>query len=200
MTERELMLTGIGGQGVQLAGQVLARASTLEGRHVTYFGVYSGVMRGGNTDATVVVSDVPIESPPVVSRTWSAIAMHHEFWEPLRPRLRDDAVVLLNTTVFDADPALGSGHRRVDVPATERAGELGNLMLASMVIVGAYVALTGLVGIDATVEGMREAIPPYRSQHVPANEEALRAGYEMVEVDAAPAWSSAPLAAGSDGR
>ena len=62
MTERELLITGIGGQGVQLAAQVVARAATLEGREVMFFGVYGGMMRGGNTDSTVVVADAPITS------------------------------------------------------------------------------------------------------------------------------------------
>ena len=66
--ERELLITGIGGQGVQLAAQVLARAATLEGREVMYLGLYGGMMRGGNTDSTVVVADAPIIAPPVVSR------------------------------------------------------------------------------------------------------------------------------------
>lgn len=174
--ERELMLTGIGGQGVQLAGQVLARAATLEGKHVTYFGVYGGVMRGGNTDATVVVSDEPIEAPPIVSRTWSAVAMHHEFWEPLRPKVRPDGVVFLNSTVFEGDHGLPGSVQVVEVPATERAAELGNLMVASMVMVGAYAAATGLVSVDACVEAMKASIPPYRAQHVPVNEAAIRAG------------------------
>ncbi len=101
--ERELMLTGIGGQGVQLAAQVLARAATLEGRNVMFFGVYGGTMRGGNTDSTVVVSDGEIVSPPIISRTWSAIVMHHEFWAPLRAKLRPNAVVLLNSTLFEGE-------------------------------------------------------------------------------------------------
>ena len=58
--EREVLITGIGGQGVQLAAQVLARAATLEGREVMYLGLYGGMMRGGNTDSTVVVGDGPI--------------------------------------------------------------------------------------------------------------------------------------------
>ena len=56
--ERELLITGMGGQGVQLAAQVIARGATLEGRHVMLFGVYGGAMRGMNTDGTVVVGDV----------------------------------------------------------------------------------------------------------------------------------------------
>ena len=184
MTERELMLTGIGGQGVQLAGQVIARAATLEGKHVTYFGVYGGVMRGGNTDATVVISDEPIEAPPIVSSTWSAIAMHHEFWEPLRPKVRSGGLVLVNSTVFEGGLGLGSDVRVVEVPATERAGALGNLMVASMVMVGAFAAETGLVSADACIEAMKASIPPYRSQHVPVNEDAIRAGTELVRAGA----------------
>ena len=55
--ERELVLTGIGGQGVQLAAQVLATAAVLEDRRVMLFGVYGGTMRGGSSDSTVVVAD-----------------------------------------------------------------------------------------------------------------------------------------------
>jgi S-adenosyl methyltransferase/Pyruvate ferredoxin/flavodoxin oxidoreductase len=44
--ERELLMTGIGGQGVQLAGQLLARAAVSTGRQVLMFGSYGGMMRG----------------------------------------------------------------------------------------------------------------------------------------------------------
>ena len=81
--EREVLITGIGGQGVQLAAQVLARAATLEDREVVFLGLYGGMMRGGNTDSTVVIGDGPITSPPVVSRAWSAIAMHDDYREPV---------------------------------------------------------------------------------------------------------------------
>src|SRR5437899_11868378 len=101
MTERELLVTGIGGQGVQLAAQVIARGAAIDGRNVMLFGVYSGVMRGGNSDATVVVADGPVEAPPIVSRAWSAIALHPRYWEPLAPRLVDGAVVVLNSSLFD---------------------------------------------------------------------------------------------------
>ena len=80
--EREVLVSGVGGQGVQLAAQTLARAAALEGREVTLFGVYGGSMRGGNTDSTVVIGDTPIEAPPIVSHAWSAIVMSLQFWQP----------------------------------------------------------------------------------------------------------------------
>lgn len=187
--EREVLLTGIGGQGVQLAAQVLARGATVERRHVLLFGVYGGAMRGMNTDGTVVVGDGPLQSPPLVSHAWAAIAMHDRYWAPVEPKVRDGGLVLVNDATFET--ALGDRYRVVRVPASEIAAELGNDLGASMVMVGAFAGLTGLVGIDAAVEGMRQSIPSYRTQHVAANEVALRAGFDRVESMSAPAWEEA---------
>jgi Pyruvate/2-oxoacid:ferredoxin oxidoreductase gamma subunit len=186
MTERELLLTGIGGQGVQLAAQVIARAAVLEGRNVMLFGIYGGVMRGGNSDATVVVADGPVQAPPIVSHAWSALALHPRYWEPLRARLVPDAVVVVNSSLFDEPIDLPTV---AEVPATEVATEqLGNPMAVSMVATGAYVALTGLVGLDSAVAAMEESLPAYRRQHAEANAQALRVGAALVDPLAAPAW------------
>jgi 2-oxoglutarate ferredoxin oxidoreductase subunit gamma len=190
--ERELVLTGIGGQGVQLAAQVIARAATLEGRHVMLFGVYGGAMRGMNTDATVVVGDEPLRAPPLVSRTWSAVAMHDKFWAPVAGKVRPGGLILVNDTTFEV-PLDDREFRVVRFPASEIADELGSSMAAAMVMTGAYVGLTGLVGLDATVAGMREAVPPYRTQHVDANEAAIRAGYKRFELRF-PAWAAEAVA------
>ena len=55
-------------------------------------------------------------------------------------------------------------------------------------MVGAHSALTGLVALDAAIEGMKESIPSYRRQHIEANERALRAGYDAVTPGLYPAW------------
>jgi Pyruvate/2-oxoacid:ferredoxin oxidoreductase gamma subunit len=172
---------------VQLGAQVVARAATREGREVMFFGIYGGMMRGGNTDSTVVVADAPITAPPVVARSWSAIALHDEFWAPLEPKLRPGGLVLVNDSTFTHE--IAAPVTVVRLPATELAADVGNPMGGTMVMVGAYSALTGLVSLDALVAGMVDSVPAYRRQHVAANERALRAGY-----DAAPAGSGAPRA------
>jgi Pyruvate/2-oxoacid:ferredoxin oxidoreductase gamma subunit len=185
--EREVLLTGIGGQGVQLAAQVLARAAAVEGRQVMLFGVYSGMMRGGNSDSTLVVADREVQAPPLISHAWSTIVMHHKFWEPMVAKLRPNAVIVVNSSLFEGDVDRGA-HRVYDVPVTDMAADLGNSMMASMVMVGAYAAITGLVGLEGALGGMRESIPPYRRQHVESNERAIRAGWDAVDRLAAPAW------------
>src|SRR3954470_20227082 len=184
--ERELLITGIGGQGVQLAAQVLARAATLEGREVMFLGIYGGMMRGGNTDSTVVIADVPIAAPPVVSRAWSAIAMHDDYWEPLEAKLRPGGLVLVNDATFTSSVRADVTVQRV--PATTVATDLGNAMGGSMVMLGAFVGTTAIVGLDALVAAMRTSIPSYRTQHIEANERALRAGAELLPANEFPAW------------
>ena len=185
--ERELLLTGIGGQGIQLAAQVLARAAIAEGREVQMFGSYGGMMRGGNTEATVVMADGAIESPPTVADTWSAIFMHHDFSEPTRAKLRRGSLVLVNTTVFEGTFDTDE-YQVVEVAATDLAVDLGNILTASMVMLGAYVAATDIVTLDAVDAAIAASLPAYRSQHVARNVAAVRAGFDVAPRAIVPAW------------
>ena len=192
--ERELLMTGIGGQGIQLAATVIARAAMAEGREVQVFGSYGGMMRGGNTDAAVVIADSAIEAPPTVAQAWSAILMHPAHAaQPLR-MIRPGGFCLVNVTVFgevDEQP----GRRTIALPATQVALELGNVVAASMVMVGAYAAATGVVELTSLAGAARESLPSYRTAHIELNERALRAGFDAVACVVEPAWTAtAPVA------
>lgn len=180
------MLTGTGGQGVQLGGQILARAATLEGREVMTLGTYGGTMRGGSTEVSILVADASIESPPIVPRVDSALVMHHAFWQSVARKLRGDSLVVVNSTVFEGD---AEGARLFEVPATKLAADLGNPMGASLVLIAAYANLTGLVALESLVDAMRQSVPAYRQQHVEANERTLREGFAALPENAVPAWS-----------
>ena len=80
-------------------------------------------------------------------------------------------------------------YRVFDLPASQRAAELGNPLTASMWMTGAYAGITGLVGLEAAIEAMQASLPPYRRQHIEANATALRAGFEAIEGQSAPAWT-----------
>ena len=198
--EREVIATGIGGQGIQLAAEVLARAATAEGREVLMFGSYGGMMRGGNTDANLVFADVPISAPPVPPLAWAALLMHHEHAAPVIAKLRRDGVVFVNVSVFNgsgvvADLDVGSAST-VEVPATDLAVGVGNIITASLVMVGALAAATGLVGLDSLGIAMEMSLPSYRQQHVGLNQRALSAGFESVPRGSHPAWTTAHEAVG----
>jgi Pyruvate/2-oxoacid:ferredoxin oxidoreductase gamma subunit len=192
--EREILFTGIGGQGIQLAAQVLARAAVASGLEAMLFGSYGGTMRGGPTDSTLVVADAPVCAPPIVSRAWSAIAMHPAGWEAVAAKLGSDAVVVRNAALFEGTKA-PEGWRVFPVDATPLASAQGSSLAAAMVLVGAYVSATELVSFASLAAGLEASLPARRSQHRETNERALRAGYDAVPRGAAPAWPKGERAA-----
>jgi Pyruvate/2-oxoacid:ferredoxin oxidoreductase gamma subunit len=186
--EREILLTGIGGQGIQLASKTLATAAIREGLEVMVLGTYGGTMRGGNTDSSMVLGTGPLLSPPVIDQAWAALVMHHHGWPQVRDRLRPGSVVVIDSSVFRGE--LGQHSARVlEVRATALATEQGKPQAASMIALGAFVAATGLVELASLLEAATEVLPPYRAQHARANAEAMRFGYESVSAPLTRAWA-----------
>jgi 2-oxoglutarate ferredoxin oxidoreductase subunit gamma len=185
--ERQVLLTGIGGQGVQLAAQVLAGAALSEGRDVQLFGSYGGMMRGGSTDATLVVADDRVESPPTVGSAWAAVVLHHEYATPTLRRVRDGGIVLVNTTVVEG--ALEDANLTVvEVPASDLALDAGNVLAAAMVMLGALSTSTRVVSLDALRIAARSSVPAYRTQHRELNERALEIGAGAISGLVDEAW------------
>jgi Pyruvate/2-oxoacid:ferredoxin oxidoreductase gamma subunit len=188
--EREILLTGIGGQGIQLASQVLAEAALAEGRDVQLFGAYGGMMRGGSTEATVVVADDAIEAPPTVGSAWAGLVMHHDYAASTLERVRAGGLVLLNSSVWEG-PLDRARFQVVDAPATDLAVDAGNVLAAGMVMLGALVGATRAVSLGSLVDALARCIPPYRRQHVDVSTRAIELGADYVQEVVAEAWPSA---------
>jgi Pyruvate/2-oxoacid:ferredoxin oxidoreductase gamma subunit len=188
------MLTGIGGQGIQLCAKTLAGAGVAEGRDAMFLGHYGSSMRGGQTDASVVVGDPPLKALPILPSAWSAFVMSPDYWPETRDRIRADGVIVANEDLVEHVDRPDC--QVFGVPANTIASKLGAPMSAGYVLLGAYAGITELVGIEALVETMRQLVPAYRTQHLVANEAALRGGYDVAPRSAAPAWT-APATASS---
>lgn len=206
--ERELLMTGVGGQGIQLAARLLAHSLTAAGRSVQLFGSFGGMMRGGSTDATLVAADTAVQCPPTVSLAWSAIVMHDAYADGVVARLRPGGWLLVNSTVCGKPWREGQGlyerpHERaqpheaarpdeavhvLEVAATDMARELGTAAAATMVAVGAYARATGIIGLDGLARALPEVLPPYRLDQSASNARALEAGYGAVDALSRPAW------------
>lgn len=194
--EREVLLTGIGGQGVQLAARTLAVAAMDEGREVRVFGSYGGMMRGGNTDATLVVSDEALSAPPTISRCWAALAMHPDYWPPVRDRIRPGGFALIDASVF-TEPVELEGSVLLAIEATKMAGEMGAPAAGSMVAIGAFAAATGLVGLEALEGATGKVLPSYRAGHAARNARAVAAGFGAVDGPLVEAWPTVPTTVGA---
>ena len=176
--EREIVFTGIGGQGIQLMAKVLAQAAVDAGRHAMLFGLYGGAMRGGPSESTVVIGDAPIEAPPIVPACWSIVAMHPSSLAALLPKLRPGGLLFVNETLVQvAPPARATA---VPVPATRLAEQAGTLMGAGMIMLGAFVAHTAVVPLERAVAAMRASLPAHRTRMADANAALLERGADWV--------------------
>ena len=189
--EREILLTGVGGQGVQLAAKSLACAAVREGRRVLMFGTYGGTMRGGDTDAVVVIGQGSLLTPPVVDEVWAVLAAHHKSWPAASEKLRPDGFLMTNEKVFQGKVAHPGSV--LSLPASAMAAEAGMPQAGSMVALGAFAAATGVVGLDALLDVAEEVLPPYRREFAEANRTALRLGYQAVARNVCPAWDMREL-------
>ena len=135
--EREVLFTGVGGQGVQIASKTLATAAIAEGRQVMLVPRYGGGMRGGMTNAEVTIGDGALRALPVATSAWSAYVMDPTFLPTIAPNLADGAVVVVNSSLFTGTVDV-PGAQVFEVPASDVAAELGNPMTAGFVLLGAY--------------------------------------------------------------
>jgi len=183
-SEREVVFTGIGGQGIQLMAKVLAEAATRAGKHVMLFGVYQGMMRGGPSESTVVIGEGEIQAPPIIPHCWAIVAMHPQGLDELMRKLRPGGLLFVNETLVPT--AARDDVRRLGLPATRVAEQAGNIAGASMVALGGFVAATGVVDFDALVNAMRESLPPHRRQRAEENVRFLTLGAEQMRGRAEP--------------
>jgi 2-oxoglutarate ferredoxin oxidoreductase subunit gamma len=180
---RDVILTGIGGQGIQLCAKVLAHAAVADGRHVMLSSYFGGEMRGGRTEATVVVRDGPIVGmPPIVPRLEAMIVLHPAFLADATPRLTDDPLVIADAWTWP-DPSAAPSRdtapaRVVRIPAREIAADLGAPVAAGLALVGAFAELTGVASPTALDAAVHALVPAHRAAALHANLAALVAGAE----------------------
>ena len=190
--ERIVIMTGIGGQGIQLIAKLLAEAGIREGRQVMMFGMFGGMIRGGSSESTVVLADDEIVSPPIVPEAWAVLAMHPDGVAKLAPKVRPGGILVRNATMVSSQPSWAGMHD-VAVPATDLAKTMGQPLGAGMIALGALAVATGIVSVPSLVDALGGVLPPHRRKHVAANRDCLERGAAWVrEQHAAPdavAWS-----------
>lgn len=175
----DAIIAGFGGQGILLAGTLLAHAAMEHGLHTTFIPVYGPEMRGGTANCTVVISDEDIGSPIVV-RPRTILVLNRPSLEKFQPQLVDGGICVLNSSLMD--PALADTPRitAVSVACNDIADKLGNTRLVNMVALGAYVKATQVLPLDVVKHNLKHVISAHYKHLIDSNAQALQAGYDAV--------------------
>jgi 2-oxoglutarate ferredoxin oxidoreductase subunit gamma len=184
MSESIVLMTGVGGQGVQLLAKTLGLAAMREGQAAMMTAEATDSMRGGHSAAAVAVGERPLRALPVVDEAAFALVLHVTGWEQVLRRLREGAIVFVNE-LFPSELAAGRENLQLTrVAANDIASrELGSSMAAGLVLLGSFASMTGIVQVKSLVDAMTELLPPYRRQHIDDNARALWAGASAIRTE-----------------
>ena len=168
---KEIRISGFGGQGVVLAGYVLGRALSLyEGLEAVMTQSYGPEARGGASSANVVFSETEI-AYPFVQEPDVLVALSQEAYSKFRPTARQNALILIDKDLVQPD----TGDRVQPIPATRLAEELGRRIVANMIMLGFFTAVSGLVSRESMQAALEASVKP---KTVDLNLRAFAAGYE----------------------
>ena len=175
--EKEILIAGFGGQGIVLIGNILGKAATIHDlKHATMIQAFGPEARGGSCSSQVIISDEEILFP-YVQRPQVLVCMSQEGFDKNIDSLRSGGLLLWDTDMVktrDLDPGWTTYH----IPATRFAEELGNKMMANIVMLGFFSSVSGLVQLDSLRRAMLSSVPAKSRE---TNAKAFERGREYGE-------------------
>lgn len=174
----EVIIAGFGGQGIILAGKLLAQTAMNSGKEVTFMPSYGAEVRGGTANCMIVISNRPIACP-VVGKPDSLIVMNKASLNKFTPRLKENGLLIYNNSLIDVEPDVDETVNILAIPADDLAVELGSAKSANMVALGAYLKKRGYLAVDTAVQALPDVLAERYHKTIPINAEALRRGAEL---------------------
>jgi len=176
----EVIIAGFGGQGILLAGKLLAQTAMKRGLEVTFMPSYGAEVRGGTANCMVIIAETKIACP-VVGNPDSLIVMNKASLNKFAPRLKSGGLLVMNSSLIDSKPELDNTIDIIAVPADDLAVELGNQKAANMVALGVYLQKRGHLAPEAAAQALPDVLAKRYHQTLPLNTEALRRGAEFAK-------------------
>ncbi len=177
----DVVIAGFGGQGVLFMGNLLAEAGMEEGFHVTFMPAYGVEMRGGTANCNVIVSSDEVGSP-VIDTPLSGIIMNEASLLRFLPSIRKDGFLFYNSSLIPAEAVTRNDLQVIPVPANDLAQKVGNVQVASLVILGCFVEWTQVLPKEAFPPALEEMISPkVREKFLPLNLAALEEGIRCAQ-------------------
>jgi 2-oxoglutarate ferredoxin oxidoreductase subunit gamma len=153
--QKEVIVTGFGGQGIVLAGRILGMAAALgDHKESTLVQSYGPESRGGACCAQIIISDKVIQYPYITNPD-ILVCMSQSAYQKYSDSLRPEGILLT-----DKDLVNPSEKREYfSIPATRMAEELGRKMMANIIMIGFTAAVTSVSSKQAVKEAVVSSVP-----------------------------------------
>ncbi|MFP5212877.1 MAG: 2-oxoacid:acceptor oxidoreductase family protein [Acidobacteriota bacterium] len=171
---KEILITGFGGQGIVLSGQILGKAASLiDDRQSTLTQSYGPEARGGACSAQVIISEESIHYP-YVEHPDILVCMSQGGFDKYGAKVKESGMLIIDQDLVQ--PSEVKCAESFSVPATRIAEELGRRMMANIVMMGFLTAVTGAVSVEAARQMVLQSVPKGSEE---ANTAAFNKGYDF---------------------
>ena len=156
--EKHVLITGFGGQGVIMAGDILGTAATLYDRKfATMTQAYRPEARGGACSAQVIISEEEVLFP-YIKEPHVLICLSQEGYSKNIGSLHEGGMLILEADLVQVKK-ISSDATAYNIPATRFAEELGNKMMANIVTLGFLSTIYDLVSAEALRKAVLTSVP-----------------------------------------
>ncbi|WP_434133547.1 2-oxoacid:acceptor oxidoreductase family protein [Sporomusa sphaeroides] len=173
----EIVMSGFGGQGVMVMGQLLTYAGMLENKNVSWMPSYGPEMRGGTANCSVIITDGSVGAP-IVTKPVAAVIMNLPSLDKFESAMAVDGAMIINSSLVSKEVER-QDIKSYLVPINEIANELGNIKMINMVALGALLAATAVVAKESLMDAFAKKFAA-KPGMIPANQAALTKGYDYV--------------------
>jgi len=189
--QNKIIIAGFGGQGVLIAGILIAQIAIEEDLHTTWFPSYGAEMRGGTANSTVIISSDEVGSP-VVSIPDTLIALNELSLNKFIPKMNDETLIIANLNVLQNKKYNPKFH---SIPITDIADKtIKNLKTTNMVAVGLLIKLLEknttdpkdtkksdekVLHLESALHAC-EKVFESKQQLIEINKKAIQAGYNFI--------------------
>lgn len=172
--KQQIILSGIGGQGVISAGEMLCEAIAKKGVNVTFVPIYGGEQRGGKTMCQIVISDRT--SSPYLSFCDLLMVMDDRSLRDYLPMLKAGGRLIVNSDLVSEEITRDD----IDIeyiPINSLAEEAGSAQAANMAALGTVMRYQDVIEPADIKALLAETYTGKKAAFIPSNEKALDLGY-----------------------
>ena len=173
--EKNFIIAGFGGQGVLLAGTILANSFMLAGKNVTWYPCYGAEMRGGTVNCEIVVSDDEVSSVHKQDTDY-ALVLNQQSFDKFVERVKPGGTIIANSTLV-AETKPRSDIEYVFAPMGELANNLGTSKVTNMVALGVLSSVADVVDKEFLALGFEKVMGEKKKDLLPLNKKALETGF-----------------------
>ena len=173
----EMVFAGFGGQGILTMGMTVSYGAVDMGLETSWIPAYGPESRGGTSNCTVMVSDQKIASP-LTNRPCAVIVMNEPSFAKFIPRLKPGGIAVCNRDLITSET-----ERRditlIWISANLEAKELGNLMTAGNICLGALNSRAGFLTREGVEKGLGHIFTGSKAKLIPLNMQAYDRGVQL---------------------